>query len=151
MMRGYYQTPQAANNAQVSLYNNSADGALLAVWALSANSTNGSFLISGVANSKFGTSVGAISPMVTGYPVLAGEIDYLDTATIITPDWQTSDGTDFQMGVVATIPRAILARGWSYSIQDPVGAKILYIGFIWQVIHRADLLGKFCPICDEPD
>jgi hypothetical protein len=121
---------------------------MLVVRAVRARgATAGANIVCAATQSLLGSSLGTVSPLITGYTKFAGLHYYQDTATAITPD--------FIMGLDSALamwphefPVCILQPGWAFAVQGVTAAQAIAVSFVWEALDPADVL--FREMMDQP-
>jgi len=148
-MRGAYTASSATNYSTFSLYNNGSGADMLVVWAIWFNDGASGYVANVAAyQGTLGAKLGLVVPFITGYTQQSGLLYWDDDATQITPDFYTQTFPGQGLSIPASIPYAILQPGWSYVAQSGGTGNAGSVGWIWQLVHPEDVIGRRCSICD---
>jgi hypothetical protein len=149
--RGYASATAQANNTFVALYNNSTGAELLALLALTCNAQP-TMVLTYFASGQLAGTAGTVSPVHSGYGLPPGLITWGNLTTIGKPDFGVTDFSSFTQ-LSTPEPFAIIEPGQSLVLvgADDTPAGVIRAGFLYQLAHQKDLLGKPCDICEALD
>jgi len=136
------------NYGTVSLYNNGHGEDILAVWMITNNSGGAGGAVS-FQQGMVGSVAGTVSSVVTGDAPNYGVIYTLDSAAAFTNYIGLTDGYATVDGLpLAKFPSYFLQPNWSLCVQALTANVLEQAAFLWQVVHRQDIMGVPCPVCD---
>ena len=139
-----FTTPVPVHKATLYLFNDSQGPLWIVVREFYGLGTDFIAPGLGVVQGKAGTiQNNVIIPVVLGDSILAGQLYYADTATVITPN---------VINLVTNVsvflnffPLVVLAPGWSLVVQDGTDAISMSVTLMWECIYpdQLDAFGEF--------
>ena len=158
MVGAHISNTSFINYGTVLLYNNSNYGSLLAVWSLEFNTSGsgkpyGGYYTGdgsvGTDAASFTGQLGTTQPYVTRSGARAGQIRTLDAAAqTLYREFNYQLVNEPLYDYTLNFPMAILQPGTYLAAQDNATGDTLYVQFVWEEIHLADLAGEPCEHCD---
>ncbi len=147
-MRGGLLAGSPTNLGTLSVFNDSTGADLIAIWGVLSTEAITLQQAFGATQGALGAATGTMQSYITGEPRKAGQLNYLDTTTVLAPSLVLNGVYSQSVTILPPVPLAILQPGWSCYVQNQNAARVLSVSFLWQAVHIEDLRGIYCPICD---
>lgn len=131
--RGAITITTPTNSGTVALYNTSSASQILVVRDFLVVTTVAHLVAVALVSGTLGTSGGAIATVYAGGAAGPGQLQSLDTATLITADYYVPAQSNWpQMN--HDFPFQFLPPGWSLQFQDTTAAETLRLAISWEAV-----------------
>lgn len=133
--RGAITITSPTNSATLALFHNGVADEIIVVRDFVVITTVAHLVFVALVNATLGTAGGTIVTTYAGGAAKAGQLQSLDSTTILTPDYFVPNQTNWPQWN-HDIPFQLMSPGWSLQFQDTTAAETMRLAIFWEVVKN---------------
>jgi hypothetical protein len=132
--RGAITITTPVNSGTLALFNNGPADAIIVVRDFVLITTVAHLVAVALVNASLGAASGAIVRTYGGGATPAGQLQSLDTATLVTADYYVPVNYNWAQWN-HDLPFQFMLPGWSLQFQDTTAAETMRLAIYWEVVN----------------